>query len=136
MTDFIIGLIAFGMVGWAGHNYRHRDEANVYTMSCNIDSIDGKCTEGELPGAVFTYKANFEQQTVVFWTENSPPKRFKKCAVRDNENWSCRYSESLNDSFEYQMIDGKYSELHPPYYSTTFFPVSRWQWWWRKFKSL
>lgn len=104
-------------------------------MFCPTGRVNGVCKFDEQTANPTTYKAFTDQQSVIFWTGDAAPTRFKTCAVRDVSNWRCSFGKDA----EYSMTGGDYVEVtEPPLIASTtlFYPVSRWHWWTVKVKEM
>jgi hypothetical protein len=110
-----------------------RTETTVYRLFCTGALTQGKCNAKEETANPSTYKAFVDQQTIVYWFENSPgPKRLQHCAIRNAKNWSCQLGNQLEDNprYEWQMIDGQLRENGPTALSRDlFYQVPKWRWW-------
>ena len=119
------------------HSY---EDVTVHVMWCAGDRFGGQCSKGEETANPTTYRAFVNQQTVIKWTWNSGRvSRFTFCAVRDGQNWSCKFERAEEaPKVEYTMSDGVFSTTDfrtvgdKPLGSTPsdpFYAVPRWYWW-------
>ena len=120
---------------WAfGESLPFGSEITVYNAFCTAERKDGRCNAVEQTAKTTTYKAFPEQQTVVYWfSDNTAPKRFWHCAVRDARNWSCQYGTELQQfpEVKYEMVDGEFDDVIPGTLSAAgFYRVPKWRWWW------
>lgn len=117
-------LFAFALYAWG--SYQDRDESTVYFAYCNV-SVNGIFSD-ESSSQKATYKASFDNQTVVTWSNVSAPESLGHCAVANAKNWQCHVqSDSTADTFE--MSEGKYSRKGPLHINFVY-AISGWKWWW------
>lgn len=103
---------AFIFVIWSLIDYvPFRTEVTVYHAFCNTNIINGNCNGVEETAGRTTYRANPDQQTVIYWSEGLSPSKFQNCTVRDSKNWVCTrtYDQGLNEDVS-KMIDGVFSQ--------------------------
>lgn len=107
-------------------------EVTVYNMFCTKGRVNGACASIEETANPTTYKVLVDQQSVVYWIDHGAPVRFPYCAVRNVQNWSCKY-ETGNEipEREYTMTDGYFSETEKDgtIGGSIFYQVSGWHWW-------
>lgn len=133
MKTYIVLLILVSIAGWYFGD-RFGNETTVYRAFCAGNRENLECKSGEETANPTTYKAIIEQQTVVYWTGDSHPYRFRFCAVRDARNWACKdEAETEIATVRYVMSNGDYLELvDAPLRATkgdVFYIVSKFRWW-------
>lgn len=125
--------LCFGL--WLFSDYvPFQREIIVYRTFCKSGWVDGTCTSREEIANTTTFKAIPDQQTVLYWQENGdPPRRYKHCAVRDSENWSCQLGDEFEaiPRYQAQMVNGKFQDVAADAASrqTVFVTVPKWKWW-------
>ena len=113
----------------AWYDYTHKDEAVAY-HAARVDStvpLPDFCA-GKYVLFATNFKASFDNQTVVSWTENRSPTALEGCAVASSKDWQChnkkdQYSNTIT------MSDAEYLETGPlkPYPT---FTIGKWHYRW------
>jgi hypothetical protein len=107
----------------------------VYIAFCPQEFRQGYdgCTKGEEVGNPTTYNAIVDAQTVVYWTQDTKPRRLRVCAVRDQKNWSCELGDTPAPAagpppLEWSMVDGRFIDASMlPGMQPIFYQVPKWK---------
>jgi hypothetical protein len=94
----ILGTLGQLVACWLPINTRHASvDVAVYPVM----------KQNRLPLNPSVYRVDSERQTVIYWTPgvDEAPSDLARCAVRDAENWRCRYPDG---SAILEMKHGKY----------------------------
>jgi len=125
---------------WPTFN-RMSGEVTVYRMFCKTNRVKDECPlKEEQTSITETYKVFPDQQSVIYWINDSAPLKFTNCAVRDALNWRCTTAEKRGDApTEYSMVNGDFSETVdgvPVPGDLLFYQTPRWRWWLVHFRGM
>ena len=147
MLRILVGLILVISIGWWATG-SPSDETTVYRASCtngikvkpygygqkfgfpsdaDFKKIwDAKKECRVLAYSSTTYKLN-KVKGEVYYLSLDTPMRIENCAIIDNENWSCEYSDGSRRVIMDGLV-GWNSDVSSNSWTNTF-SLHRWQWW-------
>lgn len=82
-----------------------KQEITAYSVQCESASTPHLCENVKFALRPTTYKVDAEKQEVLYWTQGFEVQRLKNCAIRDRENWSCKFND---ESAEFGFTNGKF----------------------------
>ena len=114
-----LSLGVLGIIGVSLYRYTSidlsflRGEIVAYSVLCEHKVVASNCSRPELILVGPTYKPDATRQEVLYWHDGGigPVEKLTKCAVRDRQNWSCKFDdESAKFGFTYGQYWSKTNE--------------------------
>jgi hypothetical protein len=127
----VLFIATIALAVWLSDWVPFRNDVTVYQANCSVDLVDGACPRGNwMAGKKVSFKPIQETKTVVYWQDGEAPNKYDNCAIVDVKNWSCSGHYASSD----HMVDGAFGGL--PIDGAFSKAVSKWEWWWLKFKNM
>jgi hypothetical protein len=134
LSLIVLGAVAIVALWANSDSFPFQSEVTLYQAFCSGGLKGGQCKTGEETANPTIFKVLVDQQIVLYWYAGNnapnPPKRLTHCAVRNNQNWSCRLAED-DPTYLWEMVDGQIREVASDIQVTnqTFYQTSKWNWW-------